>query len=783
MSNLLDPARIYFQYCYLHSGMISKEFVYYLVSNTPCHTVGRAGTDLMITGDDSISRNHAMLQPHKDVLKLTDTASRYGSYVNDNINRTVPISKEHPTELKPGDLIRFGRCDSIWTVGKATFRCLTSTLVMDDQLKVTLKKLGAELVPIYTPGLTHLIMPTITVTTKLLHCLVGQVPIVKPDYFHTIERECIGKGKALPSTKDFIPTCSETYIRSEQRNFQPNASRSKLFRGKEFIFLNTAQYNQYENIVKLAGGVCLDAQRDRIAKSRFLNPNVITVKLNLSDSSQSQSQLFDKLSQYIASRGRRIIPDPEIGLAIIHCSTEKYCNPDYSFAFNVEECYSSASTGGETLAKNTEQQTEHLEQDVKRSNGVEINTIPETEPLTEQKAGAVTENKPPPNRNNRNVSMGSTASFLVPNALPITTVPEERRKSKRMQEVEQNRSETNDVDEACRNTVTKRSRRDKSPPKSVCRTSQIDSKLSTEPERNESEINVPETQPTPNPVPSQALQARGFIVVNRDSTEPDTRAPGKDTSKRRAANLHHKLDDEVMFDFDEIIPRKKGRVDKGSEKPTTSVTVTRNRRNVPAEQEDPFCFEEIPTKQQRRVAAAANQHRKDNDTQLNAKAQPSSTPSNASSSRLTVGIQNKSNSGNDSTIGWYKEFIKPIQPSSLGWLSSTMCGLKLTEHCGEQTFDSVKIKSEPLDEIDDPYGLQKDCKKWNKSMENAFAVREVNIKLVSHRPIDVSGQEVSCVALDGGKNFKAFIKKRNYPVQQLVMPTKSVCVRDENQCA
>uniref|UniRef100_A0A182KBX7 FHA domain-containing protein n=1 Tax=Anopheles christyi TaxID=43041 RepID=A0A182KBX7_9DIPT len=728
---------------YKKDHVFVSEHVYYLVSQTACHTVGRIGTDLIITGDDSISRNHAMLQPQKDVLKLTDTGSRYGSYVNDNINKIVAISKEHPTDLKAGDKIRFGRCGSIWTVGKANFRCLTSTLVMDDQLKAVLQKIGAELLPLYTPGLTHLIMPTITVTTKFLQCLVGQIPIVSPDFFHAIERDCIVQGKSLPAVKDFVPTCTETYIRNEQLLFHPNPSRSALFRGKEFIFLNTSQHNQFENIVKLAGGVCLCAQREKIAKSRFLKPNVVTVKLKSSGSSQTQSQSFDTLSQYIASRGRRMVPDLEIGLAIMFGSTEKYCNPEYSFAFNVEECYSSAE-GGETLAKNTEPQTENA--DMKRTDGVEMNTIPETEPLTEQKPAATTPNKPSPVGKTGNVSARSTLSAL---AVPKTAGPEERRKSKRMQDAEKNKQQTNNDNEDSSN-LPKRPRRNPSPVESVSYSPAKDSKF-TEPERNESEIQVSKTQPTPDSVLSQALQARGFRAVNHDSIETGPRVAGKEASKaRRAAYLHHKLDEEDMVNFDEIASRKKLRVDNRAEKVTsTNITEvphagtkrgTRTRRNAPAaEQEDLFCFD-------------------DNRNNHNQSKTHPSISSDAPFSQNKVEVQNGSKGSNDSTMAGYREFIKPVQPSSMGWLSSTMCGLKLAEGVEESSFAEINIKSEPLDETDDPYGLQRDCKKWIKSMENAFPVREISMKLVAHRPIDVSGQEVSCVASDGGKNFKAFVK-------------------------
>uniref|UniRef100_A0A182S5N6 FHA domain-containing protein n=1 Tax=Anopheles maculatus TaxID=74869 RepID=A0A182S5N6_9DIPT len=619
------------------------QHVYYLVSQSIGHTVGRTGTDLVITGDDSISRNHAMLQPHKNVLHLTDTGSRYGSYVNDNIAKTVPISKEQPTVLKAGDVVRFGRCGSVWTVGKANFLCLTSTLVMDEGLKAVLQKLGAELVSNYTAGLTHLIMPTITVTTKFLQCLVGQVPIVKPEFFHSIDKDCISQGKALPSEKDFVPTCTESYIRNEQQLFHPNPSRSNLFKGKEFIFLNTVQYSQFENIVKLAGGVSLSAQREKIAKGRFLKPNVITIKLKTTGSSQSQSQSLDTLSQYITSRGRRMVPDLEIGLALMFCSTEKYCNPEYNFAFNVEECFSSGE-GGEMLAKNTEQQTESTY--TKGINvPVEMHTIPETEPHTEPKHAETLANKPTAGSSKtKNDSIRSISSFLVPKGVlvPVPNVPEERRKSKRVQEAATDKEHTDDFEDG---SLPKRSRKNEATPReSVSYSPMVDSKL-VESERAGSELILPETQPPSDSVLSQALQARGFRAVNRDSMEP---GGSKEQSKaRRAANLHHKLDDEDMFNFDEIAPRKKPRMENVNEKSAASATRTtqtrrNNNSNATAEQENLFCFDDIPTTQQRRT-----QQRQGKQT-----VSPDALNNNISKSSSAIGVENRSNS-NDSTAPSY----------------------------------------------------------------------------------------------------------------------------------
>jgi hypothetical protein len=42
------------------------------------------------------------------------------------------------------------------------------------------------------------------------------------------------------------------------------------------------------------------------------------------------SEIF--VAEYLKSRGKRVIPESDIGLAILHCSINRHCNPDYKVA-------------------------------------------------------------------------------------------------------------------------------------------------------------------------------------------------------------------------------------------------------------------------------------------------------------------------------------------------------------------------------------------------------------------------------------------------------------------
>ncbi|XP_052866974.1 nibrin [Anopheles cruzii] len=333
---------------------VKSGYVYYLV-HTGKHTVGLACADLVIKDDDSISRIHAVLKPHEDGLNVTDSDSQYGTYVNGNIAKLVHIPKETATALSPGDTVQFGRGGSVWTVGWTIFRCLISNFELTNELANLMRRTGIRLVSSYSCAVTHLITPTLTVvTTKLLQCLIGQVAIVTPEYFKAVEQS-IENGKQLPNAIDYKPECTEAYIRSAPNLIEPNPSRRRMFAGKQFIFFCITLFNQYDDIIKLAGGLCCCAVREKVLKSRCLKPNVIAIKSKPTNEPQLQNyNLFDS---YITMNGRRMVPDSEIWLAILYASIDKLCNPDYSFATNVKVCkpYGPAVCKAKLLAYSAEE--------------------------------------------------------------------------------------------------------------------------------------------------------------------------------------------------------------------------------------------------------------------------------------------------------------------------------------------------------------------------------------------------------------------------------------------
>ncbi|KXJ76113.1 hypothetical protein RP20_CCG010323 [Aedes albopictus] len=725
--------------------------IYYVRPSLSKHTVSRSTGELIVQGDPSISRNHAFLYPEPTTLKVIDAGSRYGTYVNDNIEtEREPIAKNSPTELRVGDRVRFGKCLSIWTVEREEFDCITSTISsVEGRLRQALEALGGKVRDAFVEGSTrYLIMRSITTTPKLLMCLIGQVPVVKPEYFEECVKAMERRGP-LPKVEDFIPEFAEAYVRSEGINFGRIPGRKTLFKGKTFVFIKPKHMSQYEGIIKLAGGICICAQKRKIAKAFFTNANVIVMQAGTdSQLSQASSQAVDGLTQIVSNAGRRLIPDAEIGLAILHCSTEKYCNPMYKFANVLDLETIPFAEGGEALAKNSEECGEGgaLKGAVKESI-----SIPETESRDSSQnvdvhKSSITEST---NYSEQPLKISEkTEDFVKP-----TNVGREKRK---------------------REATTMQGHSPKEVKKA--RSELVEPNIEAEQEEIPSQLEIPET---PASIPSsQALSSfSGFLSVNREAAVDEEPSAQRQKQKRP---LNLMLDDGEgdLFNFEEAVPKRAKRQATIAEaftssQQSSSTAVGRRSRQHPAEDEDLFSFDSGNSKR--------SKQKKSNDRSV-----PSSETSEPK----------KGTKDSPRSAPSYKQFIKPIQIPMEGWLASTFCDLKIKSQKADDDEEDVvsdtykqdtpkqkKIKQEPGSDEDHKTRV------WEDGMEGMFQVRVKCMNLTSHRPFAAGDSESTSFysagngnsTVNGKHNFKAFVKKQNYKPQQTVVRTKPVCVLDNTQ--
>jgi len=314
------------------------------------YTIGRTEGDVKCS-DPSVSRSHARINVltggagDKPEVMLEDVGTKYGTHLNDGIlaesqrladnDGKVSRALKKPVKLKDNDRIRFGVAYSIFRLKWVKMEVITSMLKDKKPLDSWLKEIepGTKIQGLWTDNTTHLAMNTISLSIKVVNCLAKGVPIVTPEYFRDYNFSLKSKQK-LPQVSSYTPPVSqsdsENQLRGPDISFQINKERKQLFRGKTFIFLNPKQQTDNQIPICLAGGSC-------ILWTEGSSPNTITAnhiviqppgsKNSQSQMTMSSSTLWTSLLSSLSSKGLVSCPHTHIYLAIVHCSTNTFCNP------------------------------------------------------------------------------------------------------------------------------------------------------------------------------------------------------------------------------------------------------------------------------------------------------------------------------------------------------------------------------------------------------------------------------------------------------------------------
>lgn len=138
----------------------------YLLADSKKYTVGRAlQNDLSLKDDTSVSREHAIIYRSSSGVRVEDLNSKYGVYVNSDIDKNKEIPKKTAVELKIGNIVRFGRMGNTFRLENIEIKVCTSTLSQDETEKLIkqLKVIDGVLMPTWNTECTHLVMPNVTV--------------------------------------------------------------------------------------------------------------------------------------------------------------------------------------------------------------------------------------------------------------------------------------------------------------------------------------------------------------------------------------------------------------------------------------------------------------------------------------------------------------------------------------------------------------------------------------------------------------------------------------------
>nr|XP_021189916.2 nibrin [Helicoverpa armigera] len=312
--------------------------VLYISSSTNQLVIGRSVDNQVcnfaIPDDPSISRKHATLTVMNNGLILQDLGSRYGTFIN-----TEKAEVNTNIELNANDIIKFGKMNSVWKVNFINLITCSSTLKGENlqNLKLTLSKIGGMLKADWDDTCNFLTMPAITLTIKVVLALVQGSHIVTVEYWNK-SLEHVTNLSALPDPQDYLPQVVESTLNKEVVSFLPDNRRKILFSGKKFIFFSRRQYEMYKAVLIKGGASPMLLSECRMTISMLCANDIIVIQYiptGATQETQSQKKTINDIVTQLKNRGKRVIADAEIGLAILYCSMEKYCNPNFSFTSEV----------------------------------------------------------------------------------------------------------------------------------------------------------------------------------------------------------------------------------------------------------------------------------------------------------------------------------------------------------------------------------------------------------------------------------------------------------------
>ncbi|KAI5651823.1 second BRCT domain on nijmegen syndrome breakage protein domain-containing protein [Phthorimaea operculella] len=344
----------------------TEKRIIYVVPNKDV-TIGRSVDaqvcNFAIPDDASISRKHAILSISESNLYLQDLGSRYGTFINEE-----KIDSSSKTRVNNNDVIKFGKLTSVWRAHQSNLITCTSTLKGENlqNLKMCLANLGGVLKSEWDDTCAYLTMPAITLTIKVVLALTQGSHIVTTEFWSKCV-EAVNSHNPLPDPSKFTPQVVESTLNKESVSFLPNAFRRSLFAGKTIVFFSRKQLEMYKIVLTKCSGNPLLLSDTQMTKSSLCDPNVIVIQYNLSNTSQETQAQKDQITDiinYLKSKGKRVVADAEIGLSILYCSLDKYCNADFNFSSEVVK--QNAGQNGKpsnVLAQETQEQTQKMHKD------------------------------------------------------------------------------------------------------------------------------------------------------------------------------------------------------------------------------------------------------------------------------------------------------------------------------------------------------------------------------------------------------------------------------------
>ncbi|KAI9554004.1 hypothetical protein GHT06_019276 [Daphnia sinensis] len=304
------------------------------------YVVGRRKCTIEVSDDLSVSRQHLKLSVDyspltqvsgQPTLKIMDLGSTYGVFINPSAANPGKVEPKTWVNLEADSSFHFG-VKNEWIVKWKNISVVCSALGSTERRRLNkeLTMLGAESLSEWQHGITHLVTDKIMLTQKVLDSLLAAIPIVVVDFFEKwvslLEQD---PYSPIPDVTEYTPQIGPALGQFGKQSFIPKEERKSLFLGKTFIFASSSELKSSMAIAakKAGGNITSDYEA-------FNTEGIVLMEC--ANSPPDYTRLLTSLS----SRGERPIPQSEIGLAILSCSVEIYCNPRARLTSEHSQSYS-----------------------------------------------------------------------------------------------------------------------------------------------------------------------------------------------------------------------------------------------------------------------------------------------------------------------------------------------------------------------------------------------------------------------------------------------------------
>lgn len=619
------------------------------------------------------------------------------------------------------------------------------------------------------------------VTVKVLQSLAYGLPIVSPDFFDAYIKCARENSQHLPSVADFVPEITEPYIIKEPHMMAVHLDRQRLFQNKTFVFMVKHHMERFEPIISLAAGKCVSMDTDKVKKAFLCKPECIPVNYVPSSNTQSSSDI-EGIVAYIQSKSRRPVNESEIGLAILHRSIDRFCNPDRKLVTDFERNSAMALNTRDILKDaliSATPQHEDKDQPAPSSNpNPNSDVIPESADLSGTEPNnnrSNTEgdgsNKPSPRKSSRlssrNVSTNLPDQLMPPPRAPKQQSPastsKQQQKRKHAEQTSPPKSvgsepmeqeqaggpskkqKTNDNDSG-ENSSTSAPIVDPLPPASGSASQQSDFNfsgfISTQNRRNRTHA-AGTSQTT-------SAQSSRVLVQAKESRKRAVDLLNDDSDDEKNADE----DNEKTFNFNRKAKRAK----------TTSKQGTQAKRrgllddNNDDDEDDTFNFSrkrnsERTSQQAKRRKQTEDELNNDDDVSV----VDAATAPSQNTYKMPFQQMNRSLNRTFKSIE-----LVPAPKCSADWITRKIKDeLNLNEPNEQQSSSSVKVKVEKLEEWEMTDEEKK--RQWIKSMANVFSIRKIDVNLSRSRyAADETDNTSANDVLNNTKNFKKFVKVKHF---------------------